>query len=232
MKKKKIFLIIVFVIVLFCIVFGITNQINKQPKSANEIFNENLNSIVEVKAYKESIGESYGTAVCIKNDGTFVTNAHVVTYTQSGETFEFDNFYIRFGFENDYREISLLKYDIEKDIAVLKIDERVPIKAISTNKKKLKFGDKVYAIGNGSNYGLAITQGIISMPEVNIEYDGKVRNVIQCDITISAGNSGGALLDKNGKLVGITTFRTKDNLGNVVYGIAYSISINTILTYI
>ncbi len=90
----------------------------------------------------------------------------------------------------------------------------------------------MFAIGNGSNYGLAITHGIISTPRINIEYEKTIREVIQSDITISAGNSGGALLDGKGNLIGITSFRTKDNQGNVVYGLVYYIPINTVINYL
>ena len=48
----------------------------------------------------------------------------------------------------------------------------------------------------------------------------------------TAGNSGGALLDEKGDLIGITSFRTKDNQGNVVHGLVYSIPINTIINYL
>lgn len=67
---------------------------------------------------------------------------------------------------------------------------------------------------------------------MNIIYEEKTRAVIQCDLTIAQGNSGGALLDKKGRLVGITTFRTKDNSGNVIYGIVYCIPINIVLNNI
>ncbi|UKI50761.1 MAG: S1C family serine protease [Clostridium sp.] len=74
---------------------------------------------------------------------------------------------------------------------------------------KISSGDKVYAIGNGMNHGIGINEGIISLPQVNIEYENNVRNVIQCDLIINEGNSGGALLDSKGRLIGITTFRLK-----------------------
>lgn len=235
-KKKKISFIIISCIIVFSIIIGIIVIINKnkQVPTAKEVFYNNVNSVVEIKAFSEDVGESYGTAVCVKSDGTFVTNAHVVTYTQVGIVSTFEEYSIRFAFEDEYRPIVLIKYDTQMDIAVLKIeDNSAPYKAIKiNNKKNIDFGDKVYAIGNGSNYGLSITQGIVSMPEVNIEYENNIRNVIQCDLTISAGNSGGALLDKYGRLIGITTFRTKDNLGNVIYGIVYSVPIDKVLNYI
>lgn len=70
------------------------------------------------------------------------------------------------------------------------------------------------------------------IPLLNIEYSGAVRTVIKCDLTIADGNSGGALLDSLGRLVGITTFRTKDRLGNIVYGIAYCIPINIVMRFV
>mgnify|MGYP002748688131 CR=1 FL=1 len=92
--------------------------------------------------------------------------------------------------------------------------------------------DEVFAIGNLSNYGIGITKGHVSVPKINIIVDGNKKEVIQCDITIVSGSSGGALVNRNGKLIGITTFRTKDNLGNVIHGIGYVIPINRVLEYI
>jgi S1-C subfamily serine protease len=199
---------------------------------ATKIYNNSIQSIVEVKATTESVGESYGTGEIIKTDGTIVTNAHVVTYTRLGTTNEFDNCYIRFASEEGYREVYLVKYDTDLDLAVLKLDD-IKVKTLKTaDSSKLNYGDKVYAIGNTSNKGIGISEGIISVPLVNIIYEDKTRAVIQCDLTIAQGNSGGALLDKKGKLIGITTFRTKDNSGNVIYGIVYCIPINIVLDYI
>lgn len=217
---------LIIVAVLFCGVFLI------QP-SATAVFEKSIQSIVELKAYSQDIGESFGTAVCISDDGMFVTNAHVVTYTRLGIEYQYEEYYLRFAHEEDYRKAELKKFDGEKDIAVLQLtDKSAKIKAIKIgNSDNLHFGETVYAIGNGSNYGLSITRGIVSIPKVNIEYDKNTREVIQCDLTISAGNSGGALLDQKGKLIGITTFRTKDSLGDVVYGIVYSLPINQVLNY-
>lgn len=58
------------------------------------------------------------------------------------------------------------------------------------------------------------------------------RNVIQCDLIINEGNSGGALLDSKGRLIGITTFRLKDYSGNVIYGIAFCIPIRDVIDYL
>ena len=178
--------------------------------TASEIYQDCLKSIVELRASSDNVGESFGTAEFIDKNGTLITNAHVVT-------------------------VELVKYDVEIDIAVLRICESSSCKFNVIKKGKssnLKSGDKVYAIGNTVNYGLSISQGIVGIPLLNIEYSGAVRTVIQCDLTIADGNSGGALLDSRGRLVGITTFRTKDRLGNIVYGIAYCIPIDIVMGFV
>ena len=209
--------------------------------TAEEIYSQCIDNVVEVKAVSESVGESFGTAEIISEDGTLVTNAHVVTYTRLNTVNVFEEYFIRFSSEEDYRAVTLKKYDTEKDIAVLKIEiddteELSDIAAFTPvklgNSESLKAGEKVYAVGNASNYGIGIFEGIVSIPLINIVLDGVSKSVIQSDLTIAAGNSGGALLNARGELVGITTFRTKDNSGNVIYGIVYSISINTVLDFV
>lgn len=237
--KKKYCLYLFFVIAfIFSTAFSvgaffIVKNVNNE-KSANDVFNSSIYSIVEIKAETEDVGESFGTAEFVNSDGILVTNAHVITYKNLGETISFDNISIRFSFEDDYRSVTLIKYDIDLDIALLKLDDLnckfKPLKL--SDSSKLKNGNQVYAIGNLNNIGISITSGIVSNSNITVTYNEVTRNVIQCDLTIAEGNSGGALLDENGKLIGITTFRLKDDGGKVIYGISYCIPINTVLEYI
>lgn len=203
--------------------------------TAEEIYSQCIDNVVEVKAVSESVGESFGTAEIISEDGTLVTNAHVVTYTRLNTVNVFEEYFIRFSSEEDYRAVTLERYDSEKDIALLKLSDTagLDLKPVKRgDSESLKAGEKVYAVGNASNYGIGIFEGIVSIPLINIVLDGVSKSVIQSDLTIAAGNSGGALLNARGELVGITTFRTKDNSGNVIYGIVYSIPINTVLDFV
>ncbi len=206
----------------------------RQP-TAQDIYAQCINNVVEVKAVTEGVGESFGTAEIIAEDGTLVTNAHVVTYTRLNAVNTFEEYFIRFSNEEEYRAVTLDRYDSEKDIAILKMSDTagLDLKPVKTgNSESLKAGEEVYAVGNASNYGIGIFKGIVSIPLINVVLDGVTRSVIQSDLTIAAGNSGGALLNARGELVGITTFRTKDNSGNVIYGIVYSIPINIVLDFI
>lgn len=204
-------------------------------KTATDIYYECIENVVEIRASSEEVGESFGTAEIITSDGIMVTNAHVVTYTRLGAVYTFEEYSFRFSYEDEYRSAELIKYDSEMDIAVLKITDTTdlnitPIKTGDSD--SISAGDRVYAVGNAANYGIGIFEGIVSIPLLNIEADGVTRAVIQCDLTIAAGNSGGALLNDKGELIGLTTFRTKDTSGNVIYGIVYSIPINTVLEYV
>ena len=236
MKKKLIFAILFASITIISMVslgFNIY-FFATEPLTASGIFNMCQNSVVEIKAETETVGTSYGTGEIISSEGIIVTNAHVVTYTKLSECYSFETIFIRFIDEENYREVQLAKFDIELDIAVLKLND-TDKKFISMkigNDDKLSSGDRIYAIGNMSNNGLSITQGIVSIPHINVSYNNVIRNVIQCDLTISDGNSGGALLNSNGELVGLTTFRLKDSSNNIIYGVAYCVPINTVMNYV
>lgn len=231
-RKSSLIISLINLLLILCVIIYlvILNNINKD---ASYILKENINSIIEVKASTENVGESFGTGVIYDSDGYFITNAHVVSYTSLGETKIFDTYEIRFATKEEYQSATLIKYDIKVDLAVLKInDEGIKYNKVDFSKDDYNYGDKVYAIGNTSNYGIGISEGIISVPEVNVTYNNISRLVIQADINICSGNSGGALLDKKGNLIGITTFRTKDNQGNVNYGFTYSIPLKIINNYV
>ena len=234
MNKKKIVSTIVSIAIATITIVAILCAICIPLPKPSEIYKDSLRSVVELKASSDSVGESFGTAEFINEDGTLVTNAHVVTYSHLGIVNTFDEYAIRFADEDEYRKVSLVKYDTDLDIAVLRIaDSSCLFKPICIGESSaLQSGDRVYAIGNTVNYGLSISQGIVGIPLLNIEYSGLVREVIQCDLTIAEGNSGGALLDERGKMVGITTFRTKDNSGNVVYGVAYCIPMDIVMSFV
>ena len=235
MKKKLIFTILFsFTIIVSMVSLGFNIYFfATKPEKAGGIFNIAKNSVVEIMAETEDVGTSYGSGVIIAKDGTIVTNAHVITFKNLGQTYPFETVSIRLIDEQDFREVVIVKYDLDLDIAILKLKCDRSLKSIKIgNDTKLDYGDKVYAIGNMSNYGISLTTGYIAIPHINVTYNEITRNVIQCNLTISDGNSGGALIDENGKLVGITTFRLKDQTNNIIYGISYCIPINTLMEYI
>ena len=234
MKKSYITILILSIINSITLIGIIITLIigNSKPIDSVEVFKNNIDSVVEVKASTSDVGESYGSGVIYSGDGYLITNAHVVSYTTLGEIKTFETYEIRFTKDEEYMEAEFIKMDNELDLAILKIKDDIKYSPISFSKDTYTYGDTVYAIGNTSNYGIGISKGIISVPEVNVIYNDISRRVIQADIDIASGNSGGALLDKKGRLIGITTFRTKDLSNNVNYGFAYSIPVRIVKEYI
>ncbi len=234
MTKKQLFLFCFLYLLMAGVIVLLSLPYFTRLPSAEEVFRENLRSIVELRASAAAVGESYGTAEFLHEDGTLVTNAHVVTYTKFGKSYPCEEIFVRFIEETGYRSAELVKYDEQQDLAVLKLAEadNAVFKPIPFgNSENLRSGAKVYAAGNASNYGVGIFEGIVSIPRLNIQADGHNRRVIQCDLTVAAGNSGGALLNERGELIGITSFRTRDPAGNIIYGIAYSIPVEQVLEY-
>jgi len=198
--------------------------------STNDIFNSTMKSILEVKAHTDQVGTSFGTAVILKEDGVLVTNYHVVSYTMVSQHHLHDNIYVRLATEETYLAVTIISYDENNDLAFMKLNTLTNLVSITIgNSTQLKFGDSIFAVGNSNNHGIGITSGIVSVPLVNVLHNGVVRSVIQCDITITSGNSGGALLDEIGHIVGITTFRIRDGGGDVIYGLGYAIPINHVI---
>jgi len=241
MKKKNYNILISSAISVVLILTGIVVYIFASPPTPRRVFENAIRSVVELRAFNldasndyEVIDETFGTAVLIERNGYFITNAHVVTYSRLGMILEFMQYQIRFAFEDEFREVELVRFCSDLDLAILRASN-LPNRARVIrhgNSDRLHSGDTVYAVGNSQNNGLSISQGIVGIPLINIVYQNLIRKVIQSDITITSGNSGGALLDRNGRLIGITTFRIRDTQGQVVFGIAYSIPLRIVNGFI
>ncbi len=122
-------------------------------------------------------------------------------------------------------------YGSAKNVYYKTVESVVELKASDPSRGD-NYGTAVFSVGNMMNYGISIAEGIVSAPGIEIEYEGMVREVIQIDINIASGSSGGALLDKNGKLIGITSFRLKDNKGDIVYGTGFAVPIDKVMEYV
>ena len=117
------------------------------------------------------------------------------------------------------------------DVAVLRINTEEELAAVTiANSDLLKVGDIVFAIGNPLEISLTATQGIVSAigrNSLNILGRGGYENFIQTDAAINLGNSGGALIDAWGRLVGINTAIVSGSGGSI--GIGFAIPSNMTL---
>jgi len=175
---------------------------------------------------KERLG--VGSGVIISEDGYIVTNYHVVQGMRGREV---DEILVRLNDGTEY-EATLIGSDLKTDVAVLKVevDAALPVVTLADS-DLLRVGDIVFAIGNPRDLGLTATQGIVSALERNrggeILGAGSYENFIQTDAAINLGNSGGALVDACGRLVGINTAIVSNSGGSI--GLGFAIPVNMVL---
>ncbi len=160
-----------------------------------------------------------GSGVIIDAEkGYIVTNNHVIDNA--------DKITVELNDGREY-QAKLIGKDPQSDIALLKIDDAKKLTAIKlADSDKIRVGDYVVAIGNPFGIGQTVTSGIISaLARSGLSMNG-FENFIQTDASINQGNSGGALVNLNGELVGINTAIIAPSGGNV--GIGFAIPSNMV----
>ncbi|MGQ8336157.1 Do family serine endopeptidase [Sunxiuqinia sp. A32] len=145
------------------------------------------------------IREGAGSGVILTEDGYIVTNNHVIDGA--------DNIKVVLNDKREF-EAKLVGTDPTTDIALLKIEEKKLPHLNFGNSDALKLGEWVLAVGNPFNLTSTVTAGIVSAKSRNIginRADMSIEAFIQTDAAVNPGNSGGALVNMNGDLVGINT---------------------------
>ena len=166
--------------------------------------------------------EGIGSGSIVSEDGYIVTNSHVVS---DGEAKE-----INVLFNNgETAPAQLVWNDASLDLAIIKVDKNNKnLKAIDLgDSDKIGVGDRVVAIGNPLGFELqsTVTSGIISGLNRSVSFNTGVQmdGLMQTDAAINSGNSGGALLNSQGQLIGINTAKAGNS-----DGIGFAIPINTV----
>ncbi len=162
-----------------------------------------------------------GSGVIISSDGYVVTNNHVVRIQRQIAR----DIFVTLQDGRRFRA-TVLGTDSQNDIALLKIDGRnLPVAQLGDS-DKLQVGDWVIAVGNPFGLGTTVTAGIVSALNRSLEGVGAPSGFIQTDAAINQGNSGGALADSRGRLIGINTAIFSPVGANV--GIGFAIPINRV----
>lgn len=167
---------------------------------------------------ERKIPQGIGSGVLISNNGYIITNNHVVQ-NERGE--DADEVLVRL---NDGRELEaeIIGRDPLTDIAIIKIEaEGLPAIPIADS-DNIEVGDVVFAIGNPMEVGLTVTQGIVSATDRRIGIYGEegYESFIQTDASINLGNSGGALIDSRGRLIGVNSAIISRTGGSIGIGFA------------
>jgi Do/DeqQ family serine protease len=152
-----------------------------------------------------------GSGVIISEDGYIVTNNHVIKDASEIE--------ITLNNKKTYKA-KLIGTDAKMDIAVLKIDadEKLPY-TVFADSDNVKVGEWVLAVGNPYNLTSTVTAGIVSAKARNLDTNG-IQSFIQTDAAVNPGNSGGALVNTHGELVGINTMISSQTGSYVGYSFA------------
>ena len=172
-------------------------------------FSERFNSIFGLN--RSRIESSLGSGVIFYSNGYILTNQHVIGDRSVGITVELSN--------GRKEEAKIVGIDKGTDLAVLKINQTEELSSIEiANSDNLEIGDIVLAIGNPYGLGQSVSMGIVSA--TGREFNNPYSDYIQTDAAINKGNSGGALVDTSGRLVGINTLIRSSSGGSEGIGFA------------
>jgi serine protease DegS len=169
-------------------------------------------------SYRQRVERSLGSGVIVDTAGTIVTNQHVIAGAESIRAQLADG---------RIADATIVGQDPDTDIAILHLEiAKLPIMPVGRS-DTLRVGDIVLAIGNPYGIGQTVTQGIVSATGRGQLGLATFENFIQTDAAINLGNSGGALIDAQGDLVGINTAVLNRASGGPE-GIGFAIPINLV----
>ena len=184
--------------------------------SPREIYEQEAPGVVMVMGYADSGGKgSGGTGSIIQSDGLVLTNAHVVIEEQTGKPFARLSVFLKPArvtgeSKSDLSRMvraKVVAYSQPLDLALLKLDgvtEPLPVVDVSES-GRARIGDRVVAIGHPEQGGLwTLTTGVISA-EVDNFNGVRGKHVFQTETGLNRGNSGGPLLDGEGRMIGVNT---------------------------
>ncbi len=187
-----------------------------QPQQPNRKAPNNRRSVPRSRP-PQDMQQGLGSGVIISADGYILTNNHVIEGA--------DEVKISIGESSKRYEARVVGRDSFADVAVLKIDAKDLTPATFGDSDQLQVGDVVLAIGNPFGVGQSVSRGIISALSRGVGM-GLIEDFIQTDAAINPGNSGGALLDTDGRVVGINTAILSRSGGFA--GVGFAIPINLV----
>ena len=179
-----------------------------------------------------STAEASGSGIIVSSDGYILTNNHVVNSTSSSSYYQITEATdVKVKLYNDETEYTakVVGSDSQTDLAVIKIDKNDLVAAELGDSDSVQVGEFAMAIGNPLGLQSSISCGIISAKnrEVNDSETKTTYHLIQTDAAINSGNSGGALVNADGKVIGINTLKLS---GTGIEGIGFAIPINSTLS--
>ena len=196
----------------------------KKANTVESVAASTAASVVEVKTsyvqkgsfFGDYVTSGAGSGVIISKDGYIVTNNHVIDKAEE--------ITVTLKSGKDYKA-KLIGTDDKTDIAVLKIDAKDLTPATFGDSSAVAVGEQIVTIGNPlGSLGGSVTTGIISATDREIEVENMTMTLLQIDAAVNPGNSGGALFNLNGELIGIVNAKYSSE---EIEGLGFAIPINT-----
>lgn len=186
-----------------------------------------------------STAKATGSGIIIKENGYILTNNHVVDSSSSSSSYSYYDISeatsIKVKLNSDtygndaIYDAKIVGKDSQTDLAVLKIEKSGLTSAEFADSDEAIVGEFAMAVGSPLGLDTTVTTGIISAVNREVVSDGNKYVCIQTDAAINSGNSGGALVNSDGKVIGVNTLKLS---GSGVEGIGFAIPINSTLDII
>ena len=191
-------------------------QVDAEPLTLQELYAKCIPSIVEIIVYDDGTELGWGTGVVMTEDGYIVTAAHVVDAADAATVRLFDR--------REF-EAKLVGADEISDVALLKIEAKDLPPARFVDSATVQVGDEAIAIGNplGEEFSGTMSRGIISGVSRSVNYRNRDMELLQTDAPINSGNSGGALFNIYGQVVGIVNMKMTGTFTSGIEGVGFAI---------
>ena len=190
----------------------------------------NVNSLYSMfgNRAQSSSATASGSGIIISEDGYILTNNHIVSSSSDSDYYEVSSatkVTVKLFNDDTEYEAKIIGTDEQTDLAVIKIDKTDLPKAEFADSDSIKVGEFAMAVGNPLGMESSITCGVVSAVNREItDTDGNTYTLIQTDAAINAGNSGGALVNSEGQVIGINTLKLQ---GTGIEGMGFAIPINS-----
>ncbi len=191
--------------------------------SFTKLYEDNCDTVVIIDTYIEYEGESVHYSQCsgfiISTDGYILTNSHCVV--------GIDSFKVTL-YSGKIYDARVIGYDERTEVAVIKIDAEESLKSAKLgNSDAVKIGSYAIAIGNPMGYDFSMSVGYISGVQRTVNSKNYRYKMLQMDIAINSGNSGGPLFNMSGEVIGINTMKkSSSSTSTIVEGMGFAIPIN------
>ncbi|MBQ3145521.1 MAG: trypsin-like peptidase domain-containing protein [Clostridia bacterium] len=176
------------------------------------------------------LASAEGSGIIMSADGYILTNNHIINSADSSvyyEVSEATKVYVYLYNDETPYEAQIIGTDEETDLAVIKIEKEGLTTAELADSSAIKIGEFAMAVGNPLGMESSVTSGIISAVDRVVDSEaGNTFTLIQTDAAINSGNSGGALVNSEGKVIGINTLKLS---GTGIEGMGFAIPINDTL---